>query len=238
MPGPNTSHDCTLCEKPGAHACARCKSSHYCSKECQLDDWPVHKLLCAAFSSFDMSSRPSATHFRGIAFPQDEPKPQITWLDCRWEEDDDIGVKWQHPDLNHFLGPGSSNRSSLVRTDAILQRLLKDTIDICYRDTFLVDGSKPNRSVGAVLATLPGRTHDWRGPFMAVGKKGQDLDPLECRDLDMNDFRYIADFLISYGRWPLDVQRSKVTSALGVVKGSGSIASVIARSSAGHSMRR
>lgn len=28
-------------------ACSRCSISYYCSKECQLTDWPVHKLQCA-----------------------------------------------------------------------------------------------------------------------------------------------------------------------------------------------
>ncbi|KAH6975009.1 hypothetical protein BKA56DRAFT_589904 [Ilyonectria sp. MPI-CAGE-AT-0026] len=218
MASSSTGH-CTICETPGARACARCKSSHYCSKECQLDDWPVHKLLCASFSSFAMSARPSETHFRGIFFPQDRPKPQVAWLDCQWHDDEDDGIKWQHPDLNPFLGPDSWPKSIPIQTDAVLQRILPDTINICYRDGFLVDGSMPNRSAAAVVATLPGQSHDWRGPIIVVGKKGQGLDPPQCRDLDMNDFRYIADYLISYGRWSLDIRDSGMTSADKVVKG-------------------
>lgn len=205
MSSSTISHPCTICEAPGARACARCKSSHYCSKDCQLDDWPVHKLLCASFSSFDVSTRPSDTHFRGIILPQDQSHPQIKWLNCPWREDEDDGVKWQHPDLVPFIGSGSMKKSTLIQTDALLQRYLPDAIDICYRDAFLIDGSMPNKSAAAVLATVQGQSHDWRGPIVAVGKVGQSSDPHSCRDLDMNDFRYIADYLIAYGRWSLNV---------------------------------
>ncbi|MCJ1398892.1 hypothetical protein MMC11_002093 [Xylographa trunciseda] len=54
---------CTRCEKPASTVCAGCKSSPsyavtpelvsvtYCTKDCQVADWPVHKLLCKASST-------------------------------------------------------------------------------------------------------------------------------------------------------------------------------------------
>lgn len=30
--------------------CSKCKTLHYCSRECQLADWPIHKQECTAFS--------------------------------------------------------------------------------------------------------------------------------------------------------------------------------------------
>lgn len=215
----STDRACIICEKPGALDCGRCKSSRYCSGECQRSDWPVHKLLCASFSRFDITTRPSKTHFRGFFFPQDQTKPQVVWLDCPWRHDEDEGVKYQYPDLKPFLGPKSSPSVIPILIDAILQRHLPDTIHISYRDTFLIDGSKPNQSVEAVLATMPGRAHDWRGPIVTVGKEGLDMDPNNCRDLTMNDFRYIADYLISYNRWPLHIETPIVRSTGAVTKG-------------------
>ena len=37
---------------------------------------------------------------------------------------------------------------------------------------------------------------------MAYGKKGLSSGPTQCRDMDMNDFRHVADFFLSYGYIP------------------------------------
>ena len=34
------------CTKPANSMCQRCKSSAYCSRECQAADWPQHKAQC------------------------------------------------------------------------------------------------------------------------------------------------------------------------------------------------
>jgi hypothetical protein len=45
-------------------------------------DWPSHKLLCAAFATFDKSTRPSSLHTLGILFPDDagDPNPRLVWI--------------------------------------------------------------------------------------------------------------------------------------------------------------
>ena len=37
------SPTCARCAKPAALRCARCRTSWYCSKECQRSEWPRHK---------------------------------------------------------------------------------------------------------------------------------------------------------------------------------------------------
>jgi zinc finger MYND domain-containing protein 10 len=37
---------CKKCEKQAFKRCSKCKSVWYCSRECQVADWPVHKEAC------------------------------------------------------------------------------------------------------------------------------------------------------------------------------------------------
>nr|XP_016925736.2 zinc finger MYND domain-containing protein 10 homolog [Drosophila suzukii] len=39
-------HSCATCEGKAKKKCASCKQVHYCSRDCQLKDWPQHKLVC------------------------------------------------------------------------------------------------------------------------------------------------------------------------------------------------
>ncbi|XP_034480954.1 zinc finger MYND domain-containing protein 10 homolog isoform X2 [Drosophila innubila] len=42
------THKCGSCQKAAKKKCANCKQVHYCSRECQLKDWPTHKDTCKA----------------------------------------------------------------------------------------------------------------------------------------------------------------------------------------------
>ena len=38
---------CDACRlKIGKFLCSKCKKANYCSKECQVEGWKVHKQLC------------------------------------------------------------------------------------------------------------------------------------------------------------------------------------------------
>jgi len=37
---------CVVCSKKGNKICGKCFSQYYCSKECQAEDWKIHKLTC------------------------------------------------------------------------------------------------------------------------------------------------------------------------------------------------
>lgn len=119
------------------------------------------------------------------------------WVHCKWSDND--GNRYQIPEDGEIMGPETFVKSMPVQVDNILERRLPYTIEVCYRDGFLVDGSARNSSVAAILSTFPGASYDWRGPIYGVVKQGSDLDPLMCRDMDMADFRYMADYFISYG---------------------------------------
>lgn len=220
MTTPDAVGLCTVCNKTNARLCGQCKSTSYCSKTCQHVDWPTHKLLCASFANFDVSSRPTDEHLRAILFPVDSKKPKFIWLHCKWHDDDEDeveGIKFQYPDAKTFLGPDSFPRPATIQYNPILKRQLSDTIYVSFRDTFLVDGSNPNNSVAAITATKPGQYHDWRGPIISYGKVGLGIDQTTCKDLDMNDFRHITDYFLSYGYKPAPpTQRSTEVKIKGV----------------------
>ncbi|CAI6313450.1 unnamed protein product [Periconia digitata] len=184
---------CTVCNKADALRCTRCKSAWYCGKDCQAKDWATHKLLCGAFAEFDMESRPSAEFdqngkpskefVQAVFFPVDETKPKVVWLECEWGED--CGLHFQLPDLKTYLG--GFGRHTMVNTSQIY-----------YRDGFLTDGSKPNKSIEAITRRKKQNRYQWRGPFLAVGRKGSDPESDACRDIDLTDFRQIAHFFLTY----------------------------------------
>ncbi len=38
---------CSVCSKNGSLRCGKCKVQYYCSRECQVKDWKIHKKVCA-----------------------------------------------------------------------------------------------------------------------------------------------------------------------------------------------
>jgi len=201
---------CTACNEPNGRHCARCKSARYCSTACQKADWPTHKLLCPTFSDFESSKRATNEHFRAILFPVDEEKPKFIWLHCAWHDDEDGSN--QYPETKSFLGPNLS--MAPIKYNPVLSRKLSDTIYVRYRDTFLIDGSIPSKSIAAITATKPGQFHDWRGPIIAYGKVGLGIDQTTCKDLDMNDFRHVADYFLSYDYKPAPTTFSRTITNL------------------------
>ncbi|KAI8966245.1 hypothetical protein F5Y11DRAFT_309862 [Daldinia sp. FL1419] len=198
---------CIVCDAPNARFCDRCKSTRYCSKECQRADWTTHKLLCPAFLKFDVTKRPSDEHFRAISFPVDKEKPELIWIHCPWhadEDDEDYGLRYQFPDSDKrkLLGEDAFARSMTIQKNKILGRVLSDTIHLCHRDGFLIDGSSDNKSIAPITATKPWQCHNWKGPIFAYGTEGLGIDQTTCRDLDMNDFRHVVDYLLVYNSRP------------------------------------
>ncbi|KAF8847173.1 hypothetical protein BDZ45DRAFT_540448, partial [Acephala macrosclerotiorum] len=69
----------------------------------------------------------------------------------------------QHPEVETFLGPDAFPKHAPIQYNPELKREMSDTVYVCHRDTFLVDGSKANNSIAGIAgitATKPGQYHD------------------------------------------------------------------------------
>lgn len=49
--GDNKQSYCTQCGVMAEKKCSRCEKSYYCSRECQVENWPVHKKICESNTS-------------------------------------------------------------------------------------------------------------------------------------------------------------------------------------------
>jgi hypothetical protein len=206
MSSTSAVRSCTVCDKQNATFCSRCKCILYCSKACQKSDWSTHKLLCISFSAFADSQRPTADHYRAVLFDPNQAKPEFVWILCKWRQDDDDEFGYQTPEIDTIIGSDTLTKHIPIQYNPRLKRTLPNTLVITYRDTFLIDGSRPSKSVASITATQPGEYHDWRGPIVVYAKHGPGLDPPACKDLDMVDFRHIADYFLSYAYTPPTTQ--------------------------------
>jgi hypothetical protein len=188
-----TDHSCIVCCESCTLHCPTCKSAYYCSRKCQKNDWSTHKLFCAAYASFSLSSRPSSQHLRACFFPADSDRPEMVWVPWKLHKDED--GQYCLPEFDPTLG---LDRSLVIRRNATLNRNLSNTLNVYHRDAFLIDGSASNKSILALLATKPEQQHDWRGPIVAISCRGPALDPPEGRDIDIEDLRHISDYFLSY----------------------------------------
>ena len=156
-------------------------------------------MLCPSFSSFATSNRPTPDHYRAVLFDPDKSKPTFIWLPCEWLQDEDGKNVYQMPKIATIIGSDTGPGDISLQYDSRLKRPLPNTIFIMFRDTFLVDGSRPSQSIASITAAQPGEHLGWRGPVFAFAKKGLGIDPPACMDLDMVHSRHVVDHFLSYG---------------------------------------
>ena len=193
---------CTICDSTNTKACARCHSTRYCSLECQHTDWPSHRLLCYQYST--RTDRPDPSYKRAILFPPDEVKPKIIWVECKPEENDEVPgytYTFELPQVREHLGGKlgkyyASPEYKPIKRNLLRGRDLTNTLEVICRETFVIDGSSVNKSV--VQATQFAMGYKWRGPILAMKKQGLSIDPRFHLDIDMQDYRDVVDYFISY----------------------------------------
>lgn len=93
---------CSTCDKPAETRCGRCKCARYCSRQCQVADWSIHKKVCADFAGpVSDENRPSPEHRRILFFPTYSDKPELHWA-VRKDTTDNEWLDFEHTDIALF----------------------------------------------------------------------------------------------------------------------------------------
>ncbi|KAK3306380.1 uncharacterized protein B0T15DRAFT_552155 [Chaetomium strumarium] len=70
--------------------CNGCKQASYCSRECQVGDWPLHKKVCKDLAGDGVDDkRPSPEHRRILFFPMHSSEPETK---CSSSSADDVDL--------------------------------------------------------------------------------------------------------------------------------------------------
>jgi hypothetical protein len=179
----NPIHHCVMCNKTGTLRCSRCERQWFCGKQCQKEDWPVHKLLCGQRKSFE--SRPTGDSRRAILFSESQPTVEFIWVALEYDPKDE--EYFGHPKLEAYHGDTGSTLS--LNYNVVRNRHLHGHLDIRHRDTLLTDGSKLNQ--GIIMVTKGKAEHTWAGPIIAMK-----YSPEDYVDIDMGDFRDVVDYFV------------------------------------------
>ena len=194
---PLNSASCVICNRSPAKPDKTCGSSAYCSKSCQQADWPRHKLLCTEYAA--AKTRPSERHRLAILFKADEPKPNLCWVDCELREESGE-QPYEVPRMDKILGDDDPHSGHhIVLRNPRRNRDLLNTLEVSFRDSFLMDGLNPNQSILKALgASRPTMPH-WRGPVVVMRKQGSGIDPAYYGDITLDDYSNALDYLTIHG---------------------------------------
>ncbi|KAF4610345.1 hypothetical protein G7Y89_g15775 [Cudoniella acicularis] len=192
---------CVICNKRGANDCASCKSASYCSKACQVLDWPLHKLLCKKFKK--LPSRPNNMPSQlAILLSADDPDPRLIWVPSPQEYTEYSETGFQNPITEPLLGQPITHSAErfVVTKNEVRGYELDHSVVLFARDNWLNDGSKPNQAALALTDwELP---YDWRGnilimSFKVVAKGREGIETYQ--NVTLGDLRTVVDYLRRYG---------------------------------------
>ncbi|KAJ9638208.1 hypothetical protein H2199_006895 [Coniosporium tulheliwenetii] len=140
---------CTIRSAKQARRCVRCKSTAYCSLECQQTDWPLHSHLCKPFTKHLVPPSPNSR--RAILFPtRPGSHPTLIWVEIKrnergWEDHDrpllDDMLK-NSPNETGYIGRGVT----MISGNTLRAGPNDHAIELTYRDD-VIDESPFNQSV-------------------------------------------------------------------------------------------
>jgi len=198
---------CVFCKlKKELKLCSRCHVASYCGKDCQVEDWPVHKFFCSSlpFPKIDVVAGKKTV--RAVYLPELSEEPVLINLPIKMESFDDEGELefFETPDLEKFLSNGrkdyGNGRNFLQHNPLKKSRVIANGIEFWFRDYFRGDGSQLNQCVQKI--TKNQNLFEWKGPmvvtkFMGTNYEGDYLDLEEYDFVDIIDFFKISDDKIS-----------------------------------------
>jgi hypothetical protein len=186
--------DCKQCELDASKSCAKCKTKRYCSRECQVKDWPLHKYIC---ESLPFPPKTISSSVYCFFLPEDGAKIQVVQVELEKRVDKTTGLAYEKPLLKAFMGRdlGEMVLKNAQRKDAVYSVNLKImTRNMYWAEDEAVE-SVPNKLVKKL--TGGGNSHDWRGPLLVL--KFKDVDPnssvLNFIDVELRDLEGMVDLL-------------------------------------------
>lgn len=197
---------CVMCNTSPGIQCVLCRSTYYCSTDCERSDFRSHSLLCEKFAT--QLDRPSPEHKRAIYFPTEGEKPCLIWVPCRRQYDED-GIKWTQIDPYPYIGNDKPLEGVMrIEHNPVRYRNLgagfagyapyKEgyCVSLVFRKAYLKDGSITNKSIlASVSASCTSNiSHEYRGPMIAI----REVPHGDFTDITLADFRHLADYLVSY----------------------------------------
>jgi hypothetical protein len=102
-------------------------------ERCHNKDWPLHKILCDAFSLLE--PRPSYKHYRCILFPAKSIKPRFVWVELGSKASMDL--KFEIYTGARYLSATKANRFHTLSHD------LDYTVNVLYAN-YAMDDLCPN----------------------------------------------------------------------------------------------
>ncbi|MCJ1323943.1 hypothetical protein MMC10_000605 [Thelotrema lepadinum] len=141
-------------------------------------------------------------HRRGILFDQDKTEPQFVWVECRVErEEDPDPLDYEFPNPGPFFGGKHglpATAGMMIQKNERRGQDLINTIEVTYSDSFLIDGSRPTRSLIKAIGKETAYTPHWRGPVLLMQRKGLGRDPPLYGDITLEDFSHALDAFTLY----------------------------------------
>jgi hypothetical protein len=98
--------DCNKCKLEAGKNCAKCKTKRYCSRECQIKDWPLHKHICESLP-FPPKTVPSSVYC--FYLPEDGDKIQVVQVELTQCLDPVSRKNYAKPVLRQYLGTEDSS---------------------------------------------------------------------------------------------------------------------------------
>ena len=182
---PKIEGDCFVCKKKTSTLCAQCHLVYYCTRECQVKDWPIHKTICA---SLPIPPKTKSKSVYAFYMPEKDARPVFKEISV--ENDPDDGQKLDSASLfdkqAHLFSVKMLRNSSKGRD---LPNMLEVLSDFESRN----DASKVNQSLAKLRNGKT--TPNWCGPILVVKRKGDDpMAKSPYIDIQLSDMEDIIDF--------------------------------------------
>lgn len=209
-PSPTPRFSCAICNSQETKTCAGCKSTAYCGKACQKEDWRCHKLLRSALAQSALETERREDSIRGVFFPADGDKPVLHYFPYvkglveglyhevaalfHAHEKPEVQRRLDDDEREDTLGPYHMIHSNRTRGN----RDMESAIEVWWR-------AHPESNSNKAVRTAAGgkRTRQpWTGSVLMVAmtysKRREECLDQTYKDMSLRDFRDAVDWLVDF----------------------------------------